>query len=114
MARILLNFLQQFHSNCTLFHEFEGGAWPHAFPWIRHCPDVYAISAYSRADSPSTMLSSGVPQESGLGQTTFLTYTEGTTDIFTVHVRWRSVRIECILCKRLFVCVCVCVCVVCL
>jgi len=31
------------------------------------------------------LLHSGVPQGSGLGATSFLTYTEGTTDIFSAY-----------------------------
>ena len=31
------------------------------------------------------LLTSGISQVSGLGPTTFLTYTEGTTDIFSVY-----------------------------
>ena len=39
----------------------------------------------SSSQTSPLLLSSGVPQGSGLGPTSFLTYTEGTADIFSAH-----------------------------
>jgi len=39
----------------------------------------------SSSQTSPLLLTSGVPQGSGLGPTSFLTYTEGTTDIFSQH-----------------------------